>query len=66
MTRFVVPDMECQGCVKAVTGAVQGVDPAAKVAVNLDTKVVEVESQAAVAALSAAITEAGFTVESAA
>lgn len=66
MTRFVVPDMECQGCVRAVTGAVQEVDPTASVHANLDSHIVEVVSSAPVAALSAAITAAGFTVDSAA
>ncbi|CAH2604069.1 Heavy-metal-associated domain-containing protein [Rhodovastum atsumiense] len=66
MPRFSVPDMSCNGCVRSITGAVQGVDPAARVEADLDTHLVTIDSQAAPAALQAAITEAGFTVTPAA
>ena len=63
MTRFAIPDMTCQGCVGSVTRAVQAVDPAAQVAADLDSHSVEITSAATATALAAAITEAGFTVQ---
>lgn len=66
MIRFVVPDMECQGCVRAVTGAVQEIDPAASVNADLTSHVVEIVSTAPADSLGAAITGAGFTVQAAA
>lgn len=42
--RFRIDNMTCGGCARAVTRAVQGVDPAAEVAVDLDAKTVEVRS----------------------
>ena len=46
MTRFTVPDMTCGGCVKAITTAIQRLDPAAQVTTNLDTHLVEIASTA--------------------
>jgi copper chaperone len=63
MTKFEVVDMTCGHCVNAVTEAVKGVDPAASVDVDLSTKTVSVESDAAVEMLSAAIHEAGYDVK---
>ena len=65
MTEFQVPDMTCSGCVSAVTRAVQGIDKAAKVAADLDTKRVRIDSTATAAALAEAVRDAGFTVEAA-
>ena len=62
MTRFAIPDMTCEGCVGSVTRAVQGVDPAARVAADLESHIVEINSGAAPATLQAAIADAGFTV----
>jgi copper chaperone len=63
MPNFRVPDMTCQGCVRAVTGAVKDVDASADVDVDLDSKQVRVTSSATADALAAAMREAGFTVE---
>lgn len=65
MTRFTVPDMTCGGCVKAITGAVQRLDPTATVKTNLDTHLVEIESAQPAAALMEAIDAAGFTPQAA-
>lgn len=65
MTRFTVPDMTCGGCVKAITGAVQRLDPQAKVTTNLDTQLVEIVSAQPAAALMEAIDAAGFTPQAA-
>jgi len=66
MTRFTVPDMTCGGCVKAITGAIQRLDPKAVVTTDLDTHRVEVASSQPEAALAAAIEDAGFTAQRAA
>jgi copper chaperone len=63
MPMFRVPDMTCQGCVRAITGAVKDIDAAADVDVDLDSKQVRVTSAAAPDALAAAMRDAGFTVE---
>lgn len=62
MTRFAIPDMTCDGCVGGVTRAVQGVDPAARVAADLTAHTVDIESGATATVLAAAIADAGFTV----
>ncbi len=63
MTRFAIPDMTCQGCVASIARAVQAVDPAAQVAADLEQHTVEITSTTTAAALEAAITDAGFTVQ---
>jgi copper chaperone len=65
MTRFTVPDMTCGGCVKAITGAIQRLDPTARVTTNLDTHLVEIDSTRPAAALAEAIDAAGFTPQAA-
>lgn len=62
MTRFAIPDMTCDGCVGSVTRAVKALDPAVRVAADLGSHTVEIESVLAAAVLEAAITGAGFTV----
>ncbi|MGE0418276.1 MAG: heavy-metal-associated domain-containing protein [Acetobacteraceae bacterium] len=66
MPVFRVPDMTCSGCVRAVTGAIQDIDSAAKVDADLESKQVRVTSTAAPDALAEAMRDAGFTVEAAA
>lgn len=65
MTRFTVPDMTCGGCVKAITTAIQRLDPAAQVTTNLDTHLVEIASTRPQADLADAIDAAGFTPQAA-
>lgn len=62
MIEFQVEGMSCGHCVKAVTQAVQEVDAAASVVVDLAAQQVRVESTADSAALAGAIAEAGFPV----
>ena len=66
MARFTVPDMTCNGCIKAITAAVQRIDPGATVAADLPTHRVEITSTQPEAALAAAIDDAGFTAQPAA
>ncbi|WP_102225890.1 heavy-metal-associated domain-containing protein [Acidimangrovimonas sediminis] len=55
-----IPDMSCGHCKAAVEGAVTGADPAAKVAVDLETKTAKVETALAPAQVLAALNEAGY------
>jgi copper chaperone len=57
-----VSGMSCQHCVKAVTQAVQALDPQASVAVDLPTGQVSVNSTASAEQIKAAISEEGYAV----
>jgi len=59
---FLVEGMSCQHCVKAVTRAVQQLDPQAEVVVDLTAKKVEVESAAAREAVARVIADEGYAV----
>lgn len=63
MLTLKVSGMTCGHCTSAVTKAIQGVDPAAAVQVDLATGLVEVESKRSRAELARAIEEAGYSVE---
>jgi copper chaperone len=60
--RFDVQGMTCGHCVKAVTRAVQAVDPAAKVEVDLPGGRVTIDSGADRDRLAAAIRDEGYAV----
>lgn len=62
MVELKVEGMSCQHCVSSVTQAVQAVDQAASVKVDLAAGRVSVETSAARDALAAAIEDAGYTV----
>ncbi|MBI6925523.1 heavy-metal-associated domain-containing protein [Pseudomonas putida] len=62
---FTVEGMTCGHCVKAVTQAVQALDSAAQVDVDLASKQVRVDSSANPAQIRAAIEEEGYQAESA-
>ncbi len=63
MPTFRVPDIHCDGCVRALTSAVRELDGAAILHADLDTKLVRIETTAADAAVADSIRDAGFTVE---
>jgi len=63
MPVFRVPDMTCDGCVRALTGAVRDVDGDARLEADLVSKQVRVASAASAESLAVAMREAGFTVE---
>jgi copper chaperone len=65
MTRFTIPDMDCDGCVASITRAVQKLDAAASVKADLATKLVEIASVVPAAQLQSAIDAAGYTVQAA-
>ena len=62
MYELTVEDMSCGHCVGRVTKAVQQVDQDAKVAIDLPTKKVKIDSQADLDRIAAAIDEAGYPV----
>lgn len=57
MTKLIVPDMTCGHCKAAVEKAVASVDANAKVAVDLDTRTVKIDSSADLTAILAALKE---------
>jgi copper chaperone len=60
MRELTVPDMDCEGCVQAITRAVQRLDPKAVVSADLGTRRVRIESPLDIGALARAVREAGF------
>ncbi|ABR91814.1 heavy metal transport/detoxification protein [Janthinobacterium sp. Marseille] len=62
MYELKVEDMSCGHCVSKVTKTVIGVDAAAKVEVDLTQGKVRVQSNADLAEIAEAITEAGYPV----
>ena len=60
MTKLNVPDMTCGHCKAAVEKAVASVDTDAKVAVDLETRTVEIDTNADMAAILAALKEEGY------
>ncbi|WP_434708462.1 heavy-metal-associated domain-containing protein [Pseudomonas sp. R1-1] len=63
MQVFNVQGMSCGHCVKAITNAIQGKDPAASVRVDLAAKEVGVESTLDADKIIEAINEEGYTVK---
>ena len=60
MTKLNIPDMTCGHCKAVVEKAVASVDANAKVAVDLDTRTVEIDSSADMGAILAALKEEGY------
>lgn len=56
--------MSCGHCVRAITQAIQALDPQAQIQVNLAQATVNIESSLTQAAIAAAIEEAGYAVQS--
>lgn len=59
---FTVTGMTCGHCEKAVTRAIQKIDPAAQVTIDRSQNKVDVESTQTRETLAAAITEEGYAV----
>ncbi|MCC8403557.1 heavy-metal-associated domain-containing protein [Paraburkholderia sp. MMS20-SJTN17] len=57
---FEVKDMSCGGCASAITRAVANVDPAARLDVDISSKIVKIDSVLPPQRLAAAIEAAGF------
>ena len=60
MIQYEVPAMTCGGCARAITRAVQSIDPQARVETDVDAKRVSITSNADEAKLTTALTEAGY------
>lgn len=60
--RFIVDGMTCGHCVRAITRAMQALDPAAQVAVDLAARSVEVQTDLPVEQVAATIVAAGYVV----
>jgi copper chaperone len=60
MIEFSIPAISCGHCARAVTEAVHEVDPKAEVKVDIAAKQVQVQTEAARAALAAALSRAGY------
>lgn len=58
--KFEVLDMSCGGCANAITRAVNGIDPAAKLTIDVDAKLVTVNSTLVPDRVLTAIEAAGF------
>ena len=58
-----VPSISCGGCADTITKAITGQKPEAKVSVDVEAKMVTVESSASTETIKEIITEAGDTVE---
>jgi copper chaperone len=65
MQTYRVGGMTCDGCVKAVTRAIQRLDPDAAVSVDLANGKVDVDGTLAKDAVRRAVEGAGFSVETA-
>ncbi|PSN20035.1 hypothetical protein C7271_04190 [filamentous cyanobacterium CCP5] len=57
-----VPDMACGACAETITKAVQGLDPAASVKADVETKAVDITTSVNADAVKEAIAKAGYTV----
>ena len=66
MYQLQVENMSCGHCVGAVTKAVQAIDAAAKVEVDLVNKTVKIDRATPLAPLKSAIADAGYPVVGAA
>ena len=62
MITFEVPGMTCGHCARTITNALQEIDPAAEVTIDLATKRVAVSSRASPEQLQKAIQNAGYDV----
>ena len=60
MLEFQIPNMSCGHCVKAITEAVQAVDPAARVQADIPQHQVQVQTSAPREQLAAKLAEAGY------
>ncbi len=61
--KSVVPDLDCQSCVRSITEAVHQVDAKAEVSADLESKRVTVSGTGSAAAFAAAIEDAGFSAQ---
>lgn len=58
--RLHIPEMSCNGCVRRITKAVEKLDANATVEAALDTREVQVSTEAPLPALREALAQAGY------
>ncbi|MDJ0635191.1 MAG: heavy-metal-associated domain-containing protein [Xenococcaceae cyanobacterium MO_188.B29] len=63
MIELKVPSMVCEGCVETVTKAIKTHEPDATVNVDLDSKQVNIDTQASVESIKQIIVATGHEVE---
>ena len=61
---FHVPGMNCGGCLRAVTRAVQSLDPQARVEADLEARIVKVVSRQSEPSLLNALSNGGYPAQS--
>lgn len=61
---FHVPGMNCGGCLRAITRAVQALDPQAKVDADLEARTVKVTSRQSEGLLLNALSNGGYPAQS--
>jgi copper chaperone len=61
---FHVPGMNCGGCLRAVTRAVQALDPQAQVEADLEARIVRVVSRQSEPSLLKALSDGGYPARS--
>ena len=63
MLTFKVSDMKCENCAAKISESIQAIEPKAKINVDLDSKLVTVDSGASDESIKKAVVTAGFNVE---
>ena len=58
--KFRIDNMTCGGCARSVTRAIQKLDPAAEVSIDVDGRLVEVRSQRPEGEVAGALEAVGF------
>ncbi len=57
-----VPDINCNSCAKAITTSIQVIEPDAKIDIDVENKIVSVESKTSSEFIKQAINAAGFQI----
>ncbi|MEB3218607.1 MAG: heavy-metal-associated domain-containing protein [Nostocales cyanobacterium 94392] len=58
-----VSNMKCEDCAKKITESIKVVEPDAKIDVDLDSKTVNVDSEASAESIKQAVVAAGYHIE---
>ncbi|BAZ41394.1 heavy metal transport/detoxification protein [Calothrix sp. NIES-4101] len=58
-----VPDISCNHCAETITESIQVVEPNAKINIDVNAKIVTVESSASAESIRQAIVAAGYTID---
>ena len=58
-----VPSIVCEGCAETITKAIESLDAEAEVKVNLEAKIVTIDSKSSLESIKQAIAARGHTVE---